>query len=212
MNTKNLFCREITLDSKELIIPRTTYQRTLNEDRVRKIAAEFDERIANEPKVSSRGGCYYVFDGQHTIAARKFLNGGRDLPIRCKVFYGLSERDEALLFAQQTGASANLTAGARFRALVYGGDKEALAFQKVTEAVGLCVDCKQTRGVKRLAWMWPTLNSVSMTFSTRPVSRFILRIPHSVGCILMGWLPSGRKAFCFMRSSSSGVPSRSTVM
>ena len=151
MNTKNLFCREITLDSKELIIPRTTYQRTLNEDRVRKIAAEFDERIANEPKVSSRGGCYYVFDGQHTIAARKFLNGGRDLLIRCKVFYGLSERDEALLFAQQTGASANLTAGARFRALVYGGDKEALAFQKVTEAVGLCVDCKQTRGVKRLA-------------------------------------------------------------
>lgn len=136
MNTKNLFCREITLDSKELIIPRTTYQRTLNEDRVRKIAAEFDERIANEPKVSSRGGCYYVFDGQHTIAARKFLNGGRDLPIRCKVFYGLSD---------------NLTAGARFRALVYGGDKEALAFQKVTEAVGLCVDCKQTRGVKRLA-------------------------------------------------------------
>ena len=61
------------------------------------------------------------------------------------------ESDEALLFAQQTGASANLTAGARFRALVYGGDKEALAFQKVTEAVGLCVDCKQTRGVKRLA-------------------------------------------------------------
>ncbi len=143
MNTKNLFCREIMLDSQELIIPRTTYQRTLNEDRVRKIAAEFDERIANEPKVSSRSGCYYVFDGQHTIAARKFLNGGRDLPIRCKVFYGLSERDEALLFAQQTGASANLTAGARFRALVYGGDKEALAFLKATETVGLCVDCKQ---------------------------------------------------------------------
>ena len=56
MNTKNLFCREITPDSKELIIPRTTYQRTLNEDRVRKIAAEFVERIANEPKDSSRCG------------------------------------------------------------------------------------------------------------------------------------------------------------
>lgn len=151
MNMNNLFCREIMLDSRELIIPRTTYQRTLNEDRVRKIAAEFDERIANEPKVSSRDGCYYVFDGQHTIAARKFLNGGQDLPIRCKVFYGLSEQDEALLFAQQTGASAHLTAGARFRALVYGGDKEALAFLKATEVVGLCVDCKQTRGVKRLA-------------------------------------------------------------
>lgn len=96
MNTKNLFCREVVLDSRELVIPRTTYQRTLNEDRVRRIAAEFDERIANEPKVSCRDGRYYVFDGQHTIAARKLLNGGRDLPIRCKVFYGLTESDEAL--------------------------------------------------------------------------------------------------------------------
>lgn len=151
MNMNNLYYREMMLDSAELIIPRTTYQRTLNEVRVRKIAAEFDERIANEPKVSSRDGHYYVFDGQHTIAARKFLNRGQDLPIRCKVFYGLTERDEALLFAQQTGASANLTAGARFRALVFGEDKDAVAFLKATESVGLCVDCKQTRGVNRLA-------------------------------------------------------------
>lgn len=151
MNTKNLICKEIRIDSNALEIPRATYQRELNMDRVHKIAAEFDERIANEPKVSYRGGRYYVFDGQHTIAARKLLNGGKDLPIRCKVFYGLTESDEALLFAQQTGASARLTAGAKFRALIYGGDKEALAFLKATESVGLCVDCKQTRGVKRLA-------------------------------------------------------------
>ena len=102
MNSKDLFCRELPINSAELKIPRTTYQRELNEDRVRRIAAEFDERIANEPKVSCRDGRYYVFDGQHTIAARKLLNGGRDLPIRCKVFYGLTESDEALLFAQQT--------------------------------------------------------------------------------------------------------------
>ena len=139
MNSKDLFCRELPINSAELKIPRTTYQRELNEDRVRRIAAEFDERIANEPKVSCRDGRYYVFDGQHTIAARKLLNGGRDLPIRCKVFYGLTESDEALLFAQQTGASASLTAGAKFRALVYGGDEDAMAFLKATEAVGpLC--------------------------------------------------------------------------
>ena len=151
MNSKDLFCRELPINSAELKIPRTTYQRELNEDRVRRIAAEFDERIANEPKVSCRDGRYYVFDGQHTIAARKLLNGGRDPPIRCKVFYGLTESDEALLFAQQTGASASLTAGAKFRALVYGGDEDAMAFLKATEAVGLYVDYKQTRGAKRLA-------------------------------------------------------------
>ena len=67
------------------------------------------------------------------------------------MFYGLTESDEALLFAQQTGASASLTAGAKFRALVYGGDEDAMAFLKATEAVGLYVDYKQTRGAKRLA-------------------------------------------------------------
>ncbi len=62
---------------------------------------EFDERVANEPKISFRDGHYYVMDGQNTIAALKFLNGGEDLQIRCKV----TEREEALLFAQQTGIS-----------------------------------------------------------------------------------------------------------
>ena len=151
MNSRNLFCRELPINSADLKIPRTTYQRELNDDRVHKIAAEFDERIANEPKVSCRNGRYYVFDGQHTIAARKLLNGGKDLPIRCKVFYGLTESDEALLFAQQTGVSAKLTAGAKFRALIYGGEEDAMAFLKATESVGLYLDYKQTRGKKRLA-------------------------------------------------------------
>ena len=59
--------REMTINSSQLIIPRETYQRELNPERVRKIVKEFDERVANEPKVSCRNGKYYVFDGQHTL-------------------------------------------------------------------------------------------------------------------------------------------------
>ena len=65
---------EMVINSKFLEVPRSYYQRTLNANRVKRIAAEFDERIANAPKVSYRDGHYYVFDGQHTIAARKLLN------------------------------------------------------------------------------------------------------------------------------------------
>ena len=72
---------EMMIYSKNLEVPRNAYQRELNPNRVRKIAAEFDEHIANDPKVSFRDGHYYVFDGQHTIAARKLRNGGQDLPI-----------------------------------------------------------------------------------------------------------------------------------
>ena len=66
---------EMCLNSSELIVPRDTYQRALHPARVARIAKEFDERIANEPKISFRDGHYYVMDGQNTIAARKFLNG-----------------------------------------------------------------------------------------------------------------------------------------
>lgn len=111
--------------------------------RVHRIAKEFDERIANEPKVSYRDGHYYVFDGQHTVAARKQLNGDKDLDILCKVYYGLDEQEETLLFAQQTGASARLDAGAKIRTLIFGEDPHALAFLRDTESTGICLDYNQ---------------------------------------------------------------------
>ena len=82
------------LNSSELIVPRDTYQRALHPARVARIAKEFDERVANEPKISFRDVHYYVMDGQNAIAARKFLNGGDDLQIRCKVYFNITKQEE----------------------------------------------------------------------------------------------------------------------
>ena len=105
--------------------------------KVAKIAANFSEYIANEPKVSYRDGRYFVFDGQNTIEARKTCNGGRNLPIRCKVFYGLSKEHEALLFAVQTGISSELTAGEQLRAKLVAHEENACDFVSVTEDTGV---------------------------------------------------------------------------
>lgn len=102
MNSIKTLYKLMEVSSRDLEIP-DAYQRKLNTERVAKIVAGFNERIANEPKVSFRDGHYYVFDGQHTIVARKHMNGNNDLPILCKVYYGMTEQDEALLFAMQTG-------------------------------------------------------------------------------------------------------------
>ena len=126
-------------------------QRHLNASRVKRIAAEFDERIANAPKVSYRDGHYYVFDGQHTIAARKLLNNNSDLNIVCKVYSGLTEQEEALLFAQQTGISAPLTAGAKLRAKIHGGDPEAIAFQSATQRAGFGLSFNQSHAKWKIA-------------------------------------------------------------
>ena len=79
---------EVRYVDSVLLNPCAEYQRLLRMGKVARIAANFSEYIANEPMVSYRDGRYFVFDGQNTIEARKTCNGGRDLPIRCKVFYG----------------------------------------------------------------------------------------------------------------------------
>ena len=60
----------LVLHSKMLIYPRELYQRGVQRKRVEMIAADFNEYVANEPKVSFRNGKYYVVDGQHTIEGR----------------------------------------------------------------------------------------------------------------------------------------------
>ena len=142
--------KKMNIDSSELIIPRDLYQRGLNSRRVREIAENFDECVANEPKVSARDDKYFVFDGQHTIAARKMLNGGKDLPILCKVYYGLSPKEEAVLFAQQTGFAAKVYPGAKLRAMVFAGDPQAIAFLNATKSAGLTLSFNQTRGLNRI--------------------------------------------------------------
>ena len=128
-------CEMRYIDSA-LLTPCAEYQRVLRTRKVEEISATFSEYVANEPRVSYRDGRYHVFDGQNTIEARIACNGGHDLPILCKVFHGLSKKDEALLFAVQTGISTDLTAGERLRADIVAEDEDACAFVAATEAAG----------------------------------------------------------------------------
>ena len=130
----------VVLHSSVLIYPREVYQRGVQRKRVELIASHFNEYTANEPKVSFRNGKYYVVDGQHTIESRILRNGGKDLPILCKVYTGLTMQQEALLFAEQNGYSAPLTAGIRLRAKVVGGDAVSEAFVEANKQSGLVID------------------------------------------------------------------------
>lgn len=159
MMTPEPLYRMMVIDSSEIIAPREDYQRELKSERVKRIVSNFDERIANEPKVSYRDGKYYVFDGQHTIDARKALNGGNDLPILCKVYMGMSEKEEALLFARQTGESARLTPGVRVRAEIFGEDGNAVVFLKANADLGIELDYDQERGHMRIGCIKTAMNA-----------------------------------------------------
>lgn len=120
-----------------LLIPCAEYQRVLHVEKVAHIAENFSEYVANEPKVSYRDGRFYVFDGQNTVEARRTCNGGKDVTIRCKVFYGLTKEDEATLFAIQTGNATCLTAGERLRANLVAENPDALYFVGITSNAGV---------------------------------------------------------------------------
>ena len=139
----------MVIHSSKLIYPREIYQRGVERKRVELIARDFNEYIVNEPKVSFRNGRYYVMDGQHTIEGCILLNGGEDRPILCKVYTGLTMEQEALLFAEQNGHAAPLSAGIRLRAKVVGGDAPSKAFVAATNRVGLSLnyDSMQLSGV-----------------------------------------------------------------
>lgn len=138
------------VDSSLISVPHETYQRDLTDPRAQDIADEFDERIANEPKVSFRNGRYYAFDGQHTIEARKILNGGDDLPILCKVYFNLTEEEEALLFAKQNGVSKPITAGEKIRAEIFAKEALPVAFLNANRDLHIDLDYAQQRGQNRI--------------------------------------------------------------
>ena len=79
----------------------------------------------------------YILDGQNTVEARRTCNGGMELPIRCKVFYGLTKEAEATLFAIQTGNATCLTAGERLRANLVAENPDALYFVGITSNAGV---------------------------------------------------------------------------
>ena len=114
----------------------TSYQRAIDLKRVERIVENFDARLVNPLKVSSRDGHYYVFDGAHTLAALKEVNKFDNFMVDCLLFHGLSYEDEAYLFALQRGESKEVATAARLKALLLSNDERACDFRTRTEATG----------------------------------------------------------------------------
>lgn len=152
MNTANnrLMYNLEEIDSSKITTPVSLYQRATDIKRVNEIAKNFDERIANEPKVSFRDGKYFVFDGQHTLLARVKLNGDKHLPVLCKVYFDLSAEEEANLFAAQTGISSRLKSGEKLRAKAFSNDQMSIDFIEANNNLGINVSLSNSKGEYRI--------------------------------------------------------------
>lgn len=138
INTKFLFVDEL-------------YQRIIDSHRVKKMAEEYDPNLVNPIKVSFRDGKYWIIDGHHTERMLILRNGGRDLPVDCKVFYGMTWLDEVNLFLAQNGKLARtVNINDKLRAMKNSGDPDVSDMVKGAEKVGFIIDFKGTKGDNKI--------------------------------------------------------------
>ena len=117
-----------------------SYQREIDSARVDKIVKNFNVNLFNEPKVSKRDdGYYYIFDGDHSVAAH-MMKFGKDTPIKCKVFYGLTKEQEMQLFVQQNGISKIPTRIEKLRAMFNYNDPEVTDMIESARIAGVTID------------------------------------------------------------------------
>ena len=117
-----------------------SYQRDIDHARVDRIVKNFNVNLFNEPKVSKRDdGFYYIFDGDHSVAAH-MMKFGKDTPIKCKVFYGLTKEQEMQLFVQKNGISKIPTRIEKLRAMANYNDPEVTDMVESARIAGVTID------------------------------------------------------------------------
>lgn len=76
-------------------------QRAFRKSHAEGMAAKFDLESMGYPVVNARGGRLWVIDGQHRVAALKYVGFDDDDQIQVEYYDGLTEAQEADLFLQR---------------------------------------------------------------------------------------------------------------
>jgi hypothetical protein len=136
--------------NSKFIVSDVNYQRVVDMNRVGKIVANYNDNLVNPIKVSYRDDKFYVFDGQHTLAAIILKNNNVDLMVDCKVYYNLTQQDEAKLFSEQNGISRVVDSVSKFKALYVAGDIEIVDFKELTESLGVKMNFTKGKGYNKI--------------------------------------------------------------
>lgn len=122
-----------------------TYQRPLDNQRVRRMAKEFDLDALGTIEVSRRNdGQLFVIDGQHRISAL-FVIGFGEEKVPCLIHYGLSLEEEARIFRMRNTA-VRPNSFAMFRAELAEGGNEAVDIEQTVRRCGLEITQGANRG------------------------------------------------------------------
>lgn len=148
-NKKEETIQIMDLNIKDLISSQA-YQRNIDQKRISYIVSNFDPHKFGVIKVSFRDGKYYVYDGQHRIAALKVLYDNQDEVVKCEVHNGLTYEDEAKYFAEQYLGSKNVSIIYRWKALYEAKEEPVFSIVNSVRALGIDVKFSKAKSANRI--------------------------------------------------------------
>lgn len=122
-------------------------QRALRPARVAELLEGFDPDLMDYPVMNLRhDGYYYNVDGQHRVeAVKQWLGDWEGQSIDCRVYVGLSERQEAHLF-RELNNKLTVSAIDNYRVGVVAGYVEETAISRVLAKLGIKVSLTRNIG------------------------------------------------------------------
>lgn len=123
-------------------------QRELKQSRVEHLVATFDLDLLGHPDVSEQDGGYFnILDGQHRVEAAKVWlgEGWEDQKIQCRVWTGLSERQEADKF-DRLNDTLTVTAFDKFRTRLNAGRPVQTDIDRQVRLEGLVISRDKVSG------------------------------------------------------------------
>ena len=115
------------------------YQRRIKWWWVNDIVSNFKRDLVATIQVSERDGHFYIMDGQHTTLAIKKKFADDNFPVVCKIYHGLTEKEEAEFFYEFNNSKSKLSSADNLKAQA-NYDEEAQAFLNRTRRAGFIID------------------------------------------------------------------------
>ena len=132
------------------LIPHPIAQREFVKSHGDKLAKQFKWDLYDPVRVSFRDGKYWVIDGQHRLYAIRRNAGGKDVVVLCRVFYGMTELDEAEYFLHKGVIVKDLTVGDNYAVAYKIGDEKVTGMVRGAETAGWTVDFKTKKSRDRI--------------------------------------------------------------
>lgn len=145
------------------------YQRQLDVKRVNDIVEHWNGDLFNEPKVSMRDGQYWIFNGQHSVAAWRTRANGEDRPINCKVYRGMTWLDECECFIRQNGISCDVSMMDKLRAMKEARYEDVEGMVSAARQVGFDVNFRKIKDVNTIA----AVTNLYKSYTKLGVERYI---------------------------------------